>query len=75
MVVCLDCEGLEPTLVEMPRADIAVVGMPALGVGQVVLLRADLFDSIKDLLDEKKQRQIAAKIAMRNAIGRMNGVP
>jgi hypothetical protein len=42
---------------------------------EVVLLRADLFDTIKDLVDEEKKREIIARIAMKNAVARMNESP
>lgn len=47
---------------------------PELGQ-EVVIVRGDLFESIKDLLQEEKNRQIIAKIGMRNAIGRMEERP
>jgi hypothetical protein len=42
---------------------------------EVVVMRADLFDSVKELLDEERQRQIIARIAMKNAVQRMSEQP
>jgi hypothetical protein len=42
---------------------------------EVVLLRADLFDAIRGLLQEEKERQLIARIAMKNAMARMNEAP
>jgi hypothetical protein len=50
------------------------VTAPDLG-GDVVLLRADLYESIKELLREEQERRIIARSAMQNAIGRMSEPP
>ncbi len=42
---------------------------------EVVVVRGDLFDAIKDLLREEHDRQIMARIAMKNAIARANEPP
>ncbi len=42
---------------------------------EVVVLRADLYDTVRELLEEERQRRIIARIAMRNAATRMNDLP
>lgn len=56
------------------KGDAVRVLAPDLGK-EVVLLRADLFDTIQELLREENERRIIARIATGNAIGRMNEPP
>ena len=51
------------------KGDAVRVMAPDLGQ-EVVLLRADLYESIKQLLREEEERRGIAEIAMENALGR-----
>ena len=50
------------------------VEAPDLG-REVVVLRADLYESIEELLREEQERRVIARIARQNAIGRMSEPP
>jgi hypothetical protein len=53
------------------KGDAVRVLAPDLG-REVVVLRADRFETLQELLPEENERQATARIAMKNAIARMS---
>ena len=52
------------------------VRLPAPDLGKdIVLLRADVYEDIRELLEEERQREALARVALRNAVGRMDDEP
>ena len=60
--------------IAVERGDPVRVMAPELG-REIVVVRADLYDSVSELLQEERDRQVIAGIAMRNAVARIEEAP
>jgi hypothetical protein len=55
----------------LKKGELVRVSLPEIG-GDVLVLRADRHEDIREVLEEERQRRAMSAVAIQNAIGRMN---